>query len=192
MKVISITKNPSEAAEMMRAAIEKGKIVIYPTDTVYGIGCNALNKKLVDKIYKIKNRSRNNPLSVMVQNLSIIKKYCEISKAEEKEMKKYLPGPYTLLIRRKKGKSIPVSKTPRLGIRIPDDPFILEVMKSLEIPIVTTSANISGEPAPKNVQEINPKVAKEVYLIFDGGETKTGKPSTIIDLPTKKIIREFK
>lgn len=192
MKVISITKNPSEAAEIMRAAIEKGKIVIYPTDTVYGIGCNALNKKLVDKIYKIKNRSRNNPLSVMVQNLSIIKKYCEISKAEEKEMKKYLPGPYTLLIRRKKGKSIPVSKTPRLGIRIPDDPFILEVMKSLEIPIVTTSANISGEPAPKNVQEINPKVAKEVYLIFDGGETKTGKPSTIIDLPTKKIIREFK
>ncbi len=192
MKVISITKNPSEAAEMMRAAIEKGKIVIYPTDTVYGIGCNALDKKLVDRIYKIKNRSRNNPLSVMVQNLSIIKKYCEISKAEEKEMKKYLPGPYTLLIRRKKGKSIPVSKTPRLGIRIPDNSFILEVMKSLEIPIVTTSANISGEPAPKNVHEINPKVAKEAYLIFDGGETKTGKPSTIIDLPTKKIIREFK
>ncbi len=103
-----------------------------------------------------------------------------------------MPGPYTLLVKRKKGKNIPVSKTPRVGIRIPDDPFILEVMKSLEVPVVTTSANISGEPAPKNVKEINPKVAKEVYLIFDGEETKIGKPSTIIDLPTKKIIREFK
>lgn len=192
MKVISISKDPQEAAKLMREAIEKGKIVIYPTDTVYGIGCNALNKKLVDKIYKIKNRSRNNPLSVMVRDLKVLEKYCEISKSEEKEIKKYLPGPYTLLVKRKKGKSIPVSKTPRIGIRIPDEQFILEVMKYLEVPVVTTSANISGEPAPKSIQELNPKVSKEVYLVFDGGETKIGKPSTIIDLPTKKIIREFK
>jgi len=127
------------------------------------------------------------PLSVIMRDMNIIKKYCNVGRKEENAIERYLPGPYTLLLNCKR-KSL-VSKTPRLGIRLPESKFIEKVMQRIEVPLITTSANISGEADPYSVDTISPKVKKAVDFIFDGGETRHKTPSTIIDVPTGKVLR---
>ena len=190
MEIISIKENPSYALKKMIETIENGGLIIYPTDTVYGIGGDALKDKTVKEIYKIKKRKKNNPLSIIIKDIEMIKDYCKITPGEKRKLKKYLPGPYTVLVNRSK-KKIPVSNIKRLGIRIPKYSFINRVMKKIEVPIVTTSANLSGKTAPVSLDQIPKEILESVDLVLDGGETKLKRPSTIIDLSTGKILRDF-
>ncbi|MFA5049735.1 MAG: L-threonylcarbamoyladenylate synthase [Candidatus Micrarchaeia archaeon] len=191
MEIISIEKNPELAGKKLKQALETGKIIIYPTDTCYGIGGNGLDKKVVEKIYKIKKRKRNNPVSVIIGDISLAEKFCIISPSERKKLKKYIPGPYTILLRRNK-KRIPVGDKIRLGIRIPKYPFLQNIMRNMEIPLITTSANISGDlKSPTKIDEISKEVLKKADIVLDGGETKYKYPSTIIDLPTGRVLRDF-
>ncbi len=164
------------------------KIVIYPTDTVYGIGCNAYKEDLVEKIYEIKRRDKNKPVSVILPDFSWIEKYFEINSHIEKELKEKLPGPYTFVLKKKNKEFLPHVSDEYLGVRIIDHP-IQHVIEELNIPFVTTSANISGEGARKKVEEIEEEIKNKADLIIDGGELR-GIPSTIIDYRgERKIIK---
>jgi L-threonylcarbamoyladenylate synthase len=154
--------------------ILQGKIFIYPTDTIYGIGCNALNKNAVNKIRLIKQRD-DNPFSIIAPNINWIKKHLIINI----DLEKYLPGPYTLILKKKKKDFLShVSNTESLGIRIPDCDFTSFIQKS-KTPFITTSVNISGKKPITKIKEIPKQIKDKVDIIIDIGPL-TGRPSTLI------------
>ena len=167
-------------------AILKGAVFIYPTDTIYGIGCNALDNAAVAKIRAIKRRA-DAPFSVIAPSKEWITDNCIVDvKAEEWIAK--LPGPYTLVLkvksRGKRGEgSVSDSVTHRaatLGIRIPDHWFS-EIVSELGVPIVTTSVNESGERHATSAEDIPESISKNVKFIIDEG-VKKGSPSTVVNL----------
>lgn len=162
-------------------------ILIYPTDTLYGIGCDATSEKAVEKVHKIKKTDKEKPLSVMVADIEMIKEYCEITQEQEETIKKKLPGPYTFLLKLKK--KIAVSNNDKLGVRIPNDQFCQFLCKRFGKPIVTTSANITKEKPAHKLDEVDKKILERSDLAIDGGETKHRKPSEIMDLVDRKRIR---
>jgi len=128
------------SSEKLQELIEAGKIFIYPTDTIYGIGCNALNEEAVNKIREIKNRDKEKPLSIIAPSIEWISENFIITLAE---ISKYLPGPYTLLLKKKDPNFMNyISNNDRIGIRVPDSKFTEKIQES-GFPFVTTSVNIS-------------------------------------------------
>ena len=160
--------------------IKQGKIFIYPTDTIYGIGCDATNKQAVEKIKKIKSREKDKPLSIIAPSIDWIKKNCIINK--EIDINKYLPGPYTLILKKKNPSFLShVSDTDSLGIRIPDNDLIKDIQKS-NLPFVTTSVNLSGQKPATSISDINKRIINQVdEIIKEEDENKlSGKPSILI------------
>ena len=153
----------------------KESIFIYPTDTIYGIGCDAENNDLVGKIRTIKKRDKK-PFSIIAPNISWIKKNCEI---DEKILKKYLPGAYTLLLKKKNRNFLKhISDNEYLGIRIPNHPMT-KILQKTKNPIVTTSVNLSGEKSANNISEIDQEILNQVDFVIDAGKL-SGKSSTLI------------
>jgi len=162
--------------------IKQGKIFIYPTDTIYGIGCDATNIEAVNKIKQIKARDADKPLSIIAPSIDWIKENLIIEK--DLDINKYLPGPYTLILKKKDPNFLSqISKTDSLGIRIPDNEFC----KSIEIPFVTTSVNLAGEEFATKIKDIKPEILNQVDEVIDIGEL-SGRPSTLI-IKGKEIRR---
>ena len=163
----------------------KRSIFIYPTDTIYGIGCDATNKELVAKIRVIK-RNYEQPFSIIIPNKNVIYEYCETNKKTREYVDK-LPGPYTLILKVKK-KFFASNVNPRnntIGIRIPNHWFY-NYVKKMKVPVITTSANVTGGDYMKNLEDLDSEIKKSVdYIIYDG-ELK-GRPSTIIHLDKEKV-----
>ncbi len=160
--------------------IRNGKIFVYPTDTVYGLGCDATNEKAVQKLRKMKGS--DHPFSVITPSKKWI--YDNLIVKHEEYLKK-LPGPYTLIfVKKRKNFLSLVSKSDSLGVRIPDHP-LTEIIQRSERPFVTTSANLSGMKPIININSIPERIKADV--IIDAGEIR-GKPSTVIDLTGEKII----
>ncbi len=169
--------------------IKGGEVFIHPTDTIYGLSCNALNVNAVKKIRRLKDRSES-PFSIWAPSLEWIKTNCKTSKKDEASLK-FLPGPYTIIVELKNKKAIVkevIPKTNSLGIRIPDHWFNY-IVAELGIPIVTTSVNKSGQPFMTVVEDIDPEIEAGVEFIIYEGEKKA-KPSKIINLVDKKVVRE--
>jgi L-threonylcarbamoyladenylate synthase len=165
--------------------IKSGAIFIYPTDTIYGLGCNALNKKSVERIKKIKLRDKNKPLSIIAPSKEWIYKN---TFAKKKLVNKYLPGKYTLILEKKNKKFLNhVSSTEFLGVRIPDNDFC-KIIQSSNIPFVTTSVNLSRKPFAKSIEEIERRIIKKVDVIVNSGKL-SGEPSTIIMPDGKELKR---
>ena len=182
-------KQVMEKEEFFIKEIKSGKIFIYPTDTIYGIGCDATNNKSVKKIREIKQRELKS-FSVISPSKEWIKDSCILNKKAEEWLKK-LPGPYTLILKLKNSKAIAkeVTATETLGVRVPNNWFS-DIIKKAIIPFVTTSVNISGQPHITKIQELNQKIKTQVdYIIEDG--ILNNKPSTIINLSNndERIIR---
>ncbi|MBI2661948.1 threonylcarbamoyl-AMP synthase [Candidatus Woesearchaeota archaeon] len=160
--------------------IKKGVIFIYPTDTIYGIGCNASNDKAVKKMRFIKERNKQ-PFSVWVPSKDWIRKNCLIDKEVENKLK-LLPGKYTLILKLKNKKAIskfvaPNSET--LGVRIPEHWFG-KIIEKLNVPIITTSANKTANPFMTKLENVDYDLEKEVeFMIYEG--EKEGRPSKIIN-----------
>lgn len=155
--------------------ILKGKILIYPTDTIYGIGCNALDELAVNKIKEIKQRDKDKPLSVIAPSM----KWIEDNLIIDTDLTKYLPGPYTIILKKKNPDFLKhVSNIDSLGIRIPDNTLTKIIQKS-GVPFITTSVNLSGQPFIKKIEEIPDEIRNCVNIILDAGEL-SGKPSTLI------------
>ena len=173
---------PSEDISPNLISKLKKEIFIYPTDTIYGIGCDAENKILVQKIREIKNRD-DGPFSVIAPSINWILKNCETDK---NQIKKYLPGPYTLILKKKKKDFLShVSETEFLGVRIPDHGFT-KILQKMKKPIITTSVNLKSEKPANKIIEINPKIIEQVKIIIDAGEL-SGKPSILVK--GEEIIR---
>jgi len=159
----------------------KKSIFIYPTDTIYGIGCDARNKKLVQKIRNIK-KSYSQPFSVLVPSLDWIKKNCVVTELGENWLSK-LPGPYTFIMELKKKKAIAFNVNMgvgTLGVRYPDNWFA-KIIAELGVPIVTTSANPTGGNFMTSLEDLDIDIRNSTDYIFYEGEKK-GKPSNLINL----------
>jgi len=162
--------------EIIRS-IKKGKIFIYPTDTIYGIGCDATRPKAVEKIKEIKDRDKDKPLSIIAPSIDWIKENLIID--NDLDLEKYLPGPYTLILKKKNLEFLKhISSTDSLGIRIPKSEFC-DIIRSSGLPFVTTSVNLSGESFALEVCDISPNILEEVDIVIDEGKL-SGKPSTLI------------
>jgi L-threonylcarbamoyladenylate synthase len=166
-----------------------GQVFIYPTDTVYGLGCDALDEESVQRIFNIKGRGFDKPLSVAFSSLSHLNEYVTLEGGDEKELIKRLPGPYTFIVRNKKIPAVVTGGLDTVGVRIPDYGPALEIIRGLGRPIITTSVNKSGQESAKNVQGISQEILDSVDFIIDGGQCGSGSPSRIIDLIDKKILR---
>lgn len=156
--------------------IKNGAIFIYPTDTIYGLGCDATNLESVSLLKKIKYKDKDKPLSIIAPSISWIKKNCI---ADDILIKKYFPGPYTLIVKKKDPHFMnEVSSNDSLGIRIPDCEFTKLVQKA-GVPFITTSVNFSGEPFAVRISDINKEILDSVDIIIGVGELD-GRPSTLI------------
>jgi L-threonylcarbamoyladenylate synthase len=155
--------------------IKLGKLFIYPTDTIYGIGCNALNGESVNMIKEIKKREADKPLSVIAPSFEWIEENLIV----DVDLKKYLPGAYTLILKKKNENFLSeISSGEYLGVRIPDCNFSLFVRES-QVPFITTSVNFSGEKFALGVEEIDSEILKKIDIIIDEGKLD-GKPSTLV------------
>lgn len=162
--------------------LKQGGVIIYPTDTTYGIGCDIFNRKGVKKIFQIKQRDSHKPFSFICTDLAEISSYAQVSNFAFKIMKRHLPGPYTFVL--DATKVVPDSlstKQKTVGIRIPDSPICHAIVKELGHPLVTTSANISGEQTPADPYEINEHLGHLVDMVVDGG-ISMNEASTVISL----------
>ena len=161
-------------------AIQNGKIVIYPTDTVWGMGCDPFNQKAVNELFKIKGK-KTDGLSIMLNNVKLIYDYCEVNKKAKKIIEEFLPGPVTLILKSKKDFAKGVTRNGNIAIRIPLNNTALNLAANQ--PIVTTSVNLHGKKIAQNLDE-----AKEIFgsncHYLDGEEPK-GIESTIINLTEK-------
>lgn len=163
-------------------SLKQGAVIAYPTDTTYGIGCDIFNKKGVKRIYQIKQRDPRKPFSFICADLSDVANYAQVSNFAFKTMKRNLPGPYTFVL--EATRVVPDLLTTRqktVGIRIPDNPIALAIVRELGHPLVTTSANISGEETFHDPYLIDESMGRMLDLVVDGG-ILLGDPSTVISL----------
>jgi L-threonylcarbamoyladenylate synthase len=190
-QLIKIDPNRPALSVVKQAAqiICDGGLVVLPTDTVYGLVCDATNPQAVRKLFQIKKRPLAQPLSIALSDLSYIYKYVgNIPDLAEKLAKKFLPGPLTLVL--KKSNLIPDIVTAGrddIGVRIPDSKIIVVLIKLARRPIVIPSANIHNRPSPTTAQQALKDLNGKVDLILDGGKTKHGIESTVVSLVNNKI-----
>ena len=189
-EVLELTKdNALEVARRVADVVASGGIAVFPTDTVYGIGCDATNADAVDKIYKIKNRPGNKPLQIIVSDIEMLLRYAELTEEQEIFLKKYIPGPFTFVLKQKA--YLPASPTlGKIAVRLPELPFVRMIAEYLGNPIAATSANISGYPAPYSFSDITDRIRGSSDVCVDGGKTRYKEASTVVDLVSKKILRK--
>lgn len=167
--------------------ILKGTVFIHPTDTIYGLSCNALEEKSVAKIRILKERPET-PFSVWAPSVDWIRQNCALDKEGQEWLKK-LPGPYTLIVKLKNKKAVARNVAPKedsIGVRIPQHWFS-EVVKFLGFPIITTSANKAGQPYMTSLKDLDSEISKGVDFVIYEGE-KISHPSKIINLVKKEMI----
>jgi len=179
------SKKPDDGIiERASSLIRSGEIVAFPTETVYGLGANALDPLAISKIYQIKGRPSDNPLIVHIGDLNMLSGLVStIPPREMRMIKKFWPGPITLIF--KKSKSVPKITTGGLGtvaVRMPRNKIALALIKRSGLPIAAPSANLSGKPSPTNASHVREDLDGKVKLILDGGRTEIGIESTVIDM----------
>lgn len=167
-----------EAAEI----IKKGGIVIFPTETVYGIGANGLDEKAVKKLYDIKQRPLNKPISLLVSDMNMVNEIAQnITELEYKLMENFFPGPLTIVLKKKDIVSdIVTAGQDTVGIRMPSGEIARKLIEYAKVPIATPSANISGKSSGTNLDEIMEDFEGKVDYFIDGGDSKLGIASTIV------------
>lgn len=186
---------PSQRAiDQAVAVLQRGGIVVFPTDTGYAIGCDLFNKKTIDRIYSIKRRDKTHPLSFICSDLKELSQFAVVNNKAYRNMRRLLPGPYTFVL--PATKMVPkllVSRRSSVGIRVPDHPVTAALVEGLRHPIIGAScASPEGVPLEKP-EEIKAKLGKMVDLILDAGPVAS-EPSTVIDFnsPEPVVIREGK
>ncbi|NOZ62102.1 MAG: threonylcarbamoyl-AMP synthase [Calditrichaeota bacterium] len=162
--------------------LKKGSVISYPTDTVYGIGCDIFEKKAIDRVRQIKGKAHKDPLSFICPDLKDISNYAHVSNRAYRVMRHLLPGAYTFILRATRlVPKLMVSKRKTVGIRVPDNNICLSLLKELGHPIVSTSASFSEVDIFTDAQEIDIRLGHILEIIIDGGELGT-ESSTVIDL----------
>ncbi|MDI6591632.1 MAG: L-threonylcarbamoyladenylate synthase [Patescibacteria group bacterium] len=196
MLILKLRKNYKKIIEKVIKSIKTGKVIVCPTDTVYGLLADATNKKAVEKIFKIKKRPFQKPIPIFVKDIKMVKKIAKIDKKQEEFLKKVWPGKVTIVLKPKKELPRGIGKPNKeIGLRIPNYKIINRLLKLCNCPLTGTSANISGRPASTKIKEVlkqfeNQKIQPD--LVIDAGNLPESKPSIIIDLTKTlpKILRK--
>lgn len=169
-----------KAAELLSS----GGIIIYPTDTVYGMGCSVDNKEAIEQIHLIKRQRTDKPFSFVCSDLTHISEYARVSNVAFKIMKHLIPGPYTFILPSAKMRNLPrllVSKRKTVGIRVPNSPTTLAIVKELGHPILSTSVTTEDGEIMSDPEKISVEFGNQVDMIINGG-VLTSKVSTVLDL----------
>ena len=193
MKVFKVNPEKIDMGIIERAAevLRIGGVVVYPTETLYGLGANALDVQPAYKVFEIKGRDITKPISLAFMDLKHAKKFVYLAPAAEKLAEKFLPGPLTLIVNSK----ITLDEIfggDRISIRIPDHTVAKALLEKTKFPITATSANLSGGKDPVEIKDVLEQLGDKIDLVLDAGKCKYGKPSTVVDATTDeiKIIRE--
>lgn len=184
-------RNNYNKNDLLEAAkyIKEGKLVLFPTETVYGIGANGFDDNAIKKIFIAKSRAQDNPLILHISNIKMIDRFTkDVTELEKKLINNFFPGPLTIILKRKD--NVPNSVTAGLdtvGIRMPSNKIAKDLIELSNTPIAAPSANISGKPSGTNVQDIFEELNNKVDYIIDGGDTSIGLESTVIRVIDNKI-----
>ena len=197
-KIIKVDAFNPDPVIIRQAAvlINKGEVVVCPTDTGYAFCVNALNPKAIARVFGLKGRSFNNPMHVAVHSIAVAEDYARFNEAARYLASHYLPGALTIVLPKKEIiPSMLVAGLDTIGIRIPENNVILNLAEVSGKPLTTTSANISHRPTPYSVDEIVEQLGKElvkVALVLDQGSIKSRELSTIVDLSVEpaQLIRQ--
>ncbi len=196
MRIIKIDSIQPEDEKIEEAItlLKNGKIVAFPTDTVYGLGVNAEDKEATDRLYEVKKRPRDKPFVLFLEKKEDFIRFAEVIPLfAQKLVNKFWPGPLTLLFKASKtSPSSLVSKQGKIGMRFPSHPVPQNIMKRGRLLLAATSANLSGKANPLTPEEIEKTFDKEIDLLLDGGETLFGEESSIVDVTSSPpcLVRE--
>ncbi|MFC4450591.1 L-threonylcarbamoyladenylate synthase [Halorussus aquaticus] len=180
----------ADADDIERAAtaIRDGELVVYPTETVYGLGADALNEDAIERVFAAKDRSRDKPVSLAVPDADAALEFVRASDRERRFMREFLPGPVTVLC--EKRETVPDALTggrERVGIRVPDHEVALDLLREVA-PVTATSANVSGRPSATRAADLDAEIRDAAAVVLDGGETgDTG--STVVNVESGEIHR---
>lgn len=167
------------------AVLQRDGLIVYPTETVYGLGGDAFSDIAIGRVYEAKDRLRGKPISIAVSDIEMLACVAYLDEAAERFINRFLPGPVTVVLKAKSCVSAELTGgTGMIGIRWPDHEIALSIIRELDAPITSTSANISGDIAPRTLSEVNVR-----YDLFVDGGLLPGTPSTVVDLTKKEIIR---
>ena len=180
-------KCDKEGLEIASKIVKNGGIVVYPTDTVYGMGCDPYNKESVDKIYKIKGRAKTKPFPILAKSFEVASKIVEFDKNSKKIAEKFWPGPLTLILKLKDEKlKKSLNLKEKIAIRVPNNPCLLDLLENLEL-LVGTSANFSGEGSFTIAQDCFQKI-KGYDVFLDDGDIESKGESTILEIDQGKPV----
>ncbi len=176
--------------------VRRGGVIVYPTDTVYGIGGDPFKEIVVRRVFQIKRRGEKE-MPLLVPSLEKAEELAVFDENALRLARAFWPGPLTLVLKSRVG--FPrelMARKETIGLRIPRHDLALKIIEAAGGVIIGTSANISGRPPPRSVEELDPNIEREVDLVVDGGRTERGVPSTVVELaqgnevPTIRVIRE--
>jgi len=189
--LILLINNPNAITRAIEILLNDGVIAL-PTDTVYGIACLAFNSRCIDRIFSIKDRDSNKALPILIGCPEQLDQIAQpINKNTEKLVNAFWPGALTIVVLRKHTLPENLSPYPTVGIRMPNHPWLINLIEKVG-PLAVTSANLSGHPEAHNAQEVAESLKGKIDLIIDGGQSKFTLPSTVVDCsgPELKILRE--
>jgi len=179
MQIILNEKNQQLIIDKAVNILGKGGMVVYPSDTVYGIAADATNESSVGKLDRLKDRRNDQKYSYNFSDIDMVKKFFKLEDFQEEILNKYLPGPYTFVLHE------------NLSVRIPKDCIIVPITASLGKPTTATSANITGKTPATNIKNLDAKIYLAADLLIEGQEHSGAQPSTVVDIITKdfKVLR---
>lgn len=180
--IIRLEEVDPEKIRRVGEVVRNGGVIVFPTDTLYGIGGDPLNPSTVQRVLAIKRREKK-PMPVLVSSIEMAQKFVNVDERAKKLMKAFWPGGLTIILRA--NPLVPDKLTMgsnKLGIRMPDHEVALKIIEASGGGLIGTSANITGQPPATSVDELAREVEEAVDLIVDGGKTKLGVPSTVVEL----------
>lgn len=180
-----------DAAALGRAAaaVRNGELVVYPTETVFGLGADALSPAAVERVYDAKRRDRHRPVSMALPSVESIPEFAAPTERERSLCREFLPGPVTVVLAaRDRLPAELLGGRDRVGVRVPDHDVALALLERVA-PITATSANVSGQPSATRVADLDPEVRRAAAVVLEGGETPGGG-STVVDVSQGAVLRE--
>lgn len=184
------------AAQKAAEILVRGGMIVYPTDTLYGLGVDAFSDETVDKVYALKARDPKKPIHAVFANVDMIEEYAEINAAARTLIQEFLPGPLTLVLRKKSQVQGGIARgMETIGVRIPDNMFCVATADAFGRPFTATSANTAGNVTGRTIPEILEQFGEGksyIDLVVDAGELVVRKPSTVVDVTSgvPVILRE--
>lgn len=190
-KIISV--NDENVYTGTLEVLNNGGVIIYPTETLYGIGAYATEASAIKKIYEVKERARGKPMIILVRDPGMLEEYCIVPEVIRKHIEKFVEEPITCIFSQKADLPTEVSAgSGKIGVRISSNPFVKQLFRYIDKPLVSTSANISGEENIHSFQEVKRLFDNKVDLIIDSGNLPHSNGSTVVDITSEppRLLRE--